>query len=103
MLHVGCGSVGLILACATSATTAHAAPASPRKIRLMSSSRSAKGGHYLLAWPGRSLVRLRDRSHAFIDEALHTRAGVRLGRVEIALRIGVEIVDAEELSRLPSA
>src|SRR6185503_5898590 len=107
MLHVGCGSVGLILACAMSPATASTAPLTPIRMLFMTSSRrvyrTRPALRELLTRPRRSLHLLGDGTGALIHEPLHTRAGIRLGRVEIALRIGVEIVHAEELSRLPSA
>src|SRR6185503_18375293 len=106
MLQVGCGSVGLIFACAMSPATASTAPLTPIRMLFMTSSRrvyrTRPALRELLTRPRRSLHLLSDGTGAFIHEPLHARAGVRLGRVEIALRVGIEIVDAEELSRLPS-
>src|SRR6188768_1332206 len=98
MLHVGCGSVGLILACATMPTTQHATPASPRRICFMMNGLSLS-----ILGPGHTLLRLGDRAETLEDEALHARAGIGFRRVEIALRIGVQVVNAKKLPRLPAA
>src|SRR3954454_21037990 len=47
--------------------------------------------------PERPLLRLRHRPEAFEEEPLHSRAGVRLGRVQVPFRIGRQVVHAEEL------
>src|SRR5439155_23608299 len=52
------------------------------------------------ARPQHPLAPLRDRAHAVIDEFLHALAFVRLGRVEVPLRIGGDAVHAVELARL---
>src|SRR5688572_25821748 len=96
MLQVGCGSVGLILPCAISTAAADAAAASPNKKFLISPSS-------LISGPDHALIDLRDGAHTFIEEALHARAGVGLGGVEVTLRISIQVMDAEELARLPSS
>src|SRR5262245_47373869 len=57
----------------------------------------------LFPWPRYALIHLGDRADALEDEALHPRAGVRFSRVEVSLRISGQVVDAEELARLPAA
>src|SRR5262245_23415455 len=49
------------------------------------------------ARPERALLGLRHGTNALEEESLNARAGVRLGRVEVPLRIGRQIVDTEEL------
>ena len=61
------------------------------------------GSRYRFCGPGHTLLRLGDRAEALEDEALHARAGIGFRRVEVALRIGVQVVHAEELPRLPAA
>src|SRR5262249_4477487 len=53
--------------------------------------------------PGHALIGFRDRAHALEQESLHPGACVGFGCVEVALRVGGQIVDAEELSRPWSA
>ena len=46
---------------------------------------------------------LRDRRQPLVDELLQAPALVGLGRVDVALRIGRDAVDGEELAGLPAA
>src|SRR5204862_1025330 len=55
------------------------------------------------ARPDDALVHLRDRSQSFVEESLETFSFIRLGGVEVPLRIDGDAVHAVELSRLPSA
>lgn len=53
--------------------------------------------------PGHALLGFRHRRNTFIKEALNARAGVGLGGVKVALRIGIQVMDTEELAWLPSS
>src|SRR5438874_1994347 len=59
--------------------------------------------HLSCLGPDHSLRRLRHRADTFEQEALHAGAGVSLSGVEVALRVGRQVVDTEELAGLPSA
>src|SRR5437867_4435305 len=117
ILHVGCGSS----TCAVSAATRHKVVTSPNAIliadlprtfqksnsppRRTRRTRRRKPSVMALAdpRPWDALIGLRDGAHAFVDEALDARAGVGLGGVDVAFRVGRDVVDAEELARLSSA
>src|SRR5262249_23716809 len=55
------------------------------------------------AWPHGSLILLRHRREAFVDELLQAFSFVGLGGVDVALRIGGDAMDGEELAGLASA
>src|SRR5712692_5642268 len=55
------------------------------------------------ARPQHALAAPWNRAYAFVDEFLHALAFVRLGRVEVALRIGGDAVHAVELAGLAPA
>src|ERR1700729_2188520 len=56
----------------------------------------------LLHRPDDALI-LRHLRDAFVDELLRPTTLVRLGREDVALRVGRDAVHAEELPRLPAA
>src|SRR5438093_4963458 len=53
--------------------------------------------------PDHSLIFFRHRREAPVRELLHALAAIRLGCVDVALRIGGDAVHAVELARLPPA
>src|SRR5260221_9837808 len=53
--------------------------------------------------PDRSLVRLRHRSETFVHKLLQPLPAIRLGRVEVALRVGRDAVHGVELPGLTPA
>src|SRR5438132_4194854 len=53
--------------------------------------------------PDGALVLLRDRREALEHELLQPLTAVRLGHVDVALRVGRDAVDRVELARLPAA
>src|SRR6185503_17384156 len=57
----------------------------------------------LLTGPRNTLRWLRDRPETFVEKPLDARAGISFRRVQVSLRICIQIVNAEKLSRLPSA
>src|SRR4249920_1140288 len=60
-------------------------------------------GRRLPVGPGRTLLGLRHGTNALEEEALYPRASVGFRGVQVALRIGHQVVHAEELARLPAA
>ena len=56
----------------------------------------------LPCWPHDTLVFFRDRSQAFVNELLHAPTFVGLGGVEVAFRIGGNVMYPVELTRLTS-
>src|SRR5438552_1842629 len=114
ILQVGCGSVGLIFSCAKRTAMTPVATTSPN-IKFFISPPTLQGRSKDLRYshsrktcatsirirrfgPRHALDDLRHRPHPFIKEALNARAGVRLRRVEVALRVGIQVMDAEELA-----
>src|SRR3954462_15865885 len=85
-----------VYACATAGAGARAAAASAAAVNVFNMASPAFR-------PQHALVVFGDRSDTLIGEALHTRSGIGLGRVQVALRVGREVVDAEELARLAAA
>src|SRR6266542_6675614 len=53
--------------------------------------------------PEHALFGLRDGTNALEDEPLNARSGIGLSRIEVPLRIGRKVVDAEELTWTASA
>src|SRR5882762_3124619 len=53
--------------------------------------------------PDHALVRFRHRPEPLVQEALQALSFPRLGRVDVALRVGRDAVHAVELARLPAA
>src|SRR6478609_7538783 len=53
--------------------------------------------------PRRALIRLRHRFHALEDEFLDALAFVGFGRIDVAARIGCDVVDAVPLAWLAAA
>src|SRR2546422_7561830 len=53
--------------------------------------------------PRRSLIHLRHRREAFVDELLQASSFVRFSRIDIAFRIRRDAVNSIELAGLPSA
>src|SRR5687768_9901172 len=75
-------------------------PAVPRGVELLSGAvRSSPRGRR----PGRTLELLRHRSQALIGELLDALSFVGLGRIDVAPRIGRDVVHAVPLTRLPAA
>src|SRR5947207_12801101 len=102
LLHVGCGSVGLIFVCAAISTVmAPVATTRPNtKFFICVSAFTFASIRFFQSTsfvPEHALRRLRHGPHAFVEEPLNARAGVRLGGVEVALRDGIQVMDAEEL------
>src|SRR6185437_6631948 len=93
-----CNSPGT---CCTSAVDPSGWSSSAR--RSQRRARAQRARRLSLLRPYDTLFFLCDRLQTFIEEPLNPRAVVRLGRVQVAFRVDGEIVDAVELSRLPSA
>src|SRR2546426_10327073 len=53
--------------------------------------------------PGRALIRLRHRSQTFVGELLDALSFVGLGRIDVAPRIGRDVVHAMPLTWLAAA
>src|SRR5262245_45587332 len=95
MLQVGCGSVGLILVCAISTIAAHAAQASPKRMRFIIVS--------LLPRPRNALHGFRYRPDTFEEKSLNTSASIRFGGIEVSARVRIQVMNTEELPRLSAA
>src|SRR5471030_2140630 len=56
-----------------------------------------------LRWPDGALIRLRHRCETLVDKLLQTLTAVRLGRIDVALRVGRDAVHRVELPGLAAA
>src|SRR5262245_13638278 len=97
------GRSSVIARCSSTASSSRGTePASVKE----SPTRAPSPGESLLgsrSRPDRPLILRLDRPHTLVDELLHPFSLVGLGRVDVALRVGRDAVDREELSRLTAA